>query len=56
MIIKVKNIIETNSTHGYESILNNLRCRTLFFSHYQNQKELVLFTREDRMNPEHKKS
>ena len=24
-------------------------------SHYQNQKELVLFTREDRMNPEHKK-
>ena len=41
-IIKVKNIIGTNSIQGYESILNNLRCCTLFFRHYQNQKELFL--------------
>ena len=39
-IIKVKNIIETKSTHGYESILNNLKCCTLLFTNYQNQKEL----------------
>ena len=41
-ITKVKNIIETNSIQGYESILNNLRCCTLFFRHYQNQKGLFL--------------